>query len=143
MSDGMLLGAIIPRLIKTYLSDHKHYIDILELFNHVNLATVFGQRLDSTYYTWSQMTIDRWKNIVYNKTVWHQSIFPFKTALYLTDTYEPDTFKTIEPLLVDFGLLVQITVRILITAKNHCYLRISITHSSHTYTIYFYQDFIF
>lgn len=69
INDGTLLSSIPPILLKRHFSDHKYYHDLVELFNYVTLLTMFGQRLDCTKCPWPQMTIDRWENTVFYKTV--------------------------------------------------------------------------
>lgn len=120
INDSFLLNSLIPRLLRRYFSNHKHYHEMVHLFNYINLMSTIGQQMDLTKCPWPHMTLERWTEIACNKTSWHQSVLPFKCALYLTETFEVETFRRMEPLLLDIGILFQMTVSIIFIIKvNH------------------------
>lgn len=113
INDSFMLESAIYILLKKYFRQHKHYVDMVELFHEVTFQTELGQTCDlltapEDHVDLSNFSMEKFTFIVVFKTAYYSFYLPVALALYYTGLATEKNLTTARNILIPMGEYFQI-----------------------------------
>lgn len=124
INDGLIVFAWCTKMLKEYLRTHGKYVDILEMFHHVDHCTTMGQLYDvSSMYDsakldpdvqqptttdYKEFTLEHYRRIVHFKTAYYTYHLPMLLGLAVAEQLESIPAPLVEKLAITMGEYFQI-----------------------------------
>nr|CAA53433.1 dimethylallyltransferase [Arabidopsis thaliana] len=112
INDGILLRNHIHRILKKHFRDKPYYVDLVDLFNEVELQTACGQMIDliTTFEgekDLSKYSLSIHRRIVQHKTAYYSFYLPVACALLMAGE-NLENHIDVKNVLVDMGIYFQV-----------------------------------
>jgi farnesyl diphosphate synthase len=124
INDGLIVFAWCTKMLKHFVRDHPLYVDILEMFHHVDHCTTMGQLYDvssmfdsakldpdveqPTTTDYKEFTLEHYKQIVHFKTAYYTYHLPMLLGLAVAGKLETIPAPLVEKLAITMGEYFQI-----------------------------------
>ncbi|KAG7394283.1 hypothetical protein PHYBOEH_005395 [Phytophthora boehmeriae] len=114
INDAFLLEAFVFQIIKKHFRSEPFYVDLFETFHDVVFHTEIGQLLDLTSQPLDaevdldRFTVDRYRQIVINKTAYYTFYLSAACAMYLNGVVDEASHDLAKKLCVQIGEYFQI-----------------------------------
>ncbi|XP_072748540.1 uncharacterized protein Ndufv3 [Anoplolepis gracilipes] len=114
INDGIMLESAMYFLIRKHFKGKECYLDLIETFQHIILATAMGQSLDLLSTNFGRkpnldlFTMDRYSSIVKYKTSYYTFILPITAAMLFAGIKDPEMLRQTKTILFEMGHCFQV-----------------------------------
>ncbi|XP_055705666.1 farnesyl pyrophosphate synthase-like [Phlebotomus papatasi] len=109
INDAFMLESSMYFILKKHFSHLDCYVKIVQLYREIVFVGSIGEHLDiqTQYQDFTTFTMDQYKKLVQNKTIYPGGYIPMTIALHFAGVTDPDIFQKTKSMCLAYGELYQ------------------------------------